>query len=102
MITSFQKKVYAICKTIPAGKVTTYKAIAQALGTKAYRAVGNALHNNPFGFSCGGDVPCHRVVASDSFLGGFAHGSGKKIALLAAEGITIKDNKIANFKHLRV
>ena len=48
MITKFQKRVYELCKKVPKGKVTTYKAIAQKMRTKAYRAVGNALNKNPF------------------------------------------------------
>ena len=68
MPTKFQSKVYEICRKIPEGKVTTYKAIAEAMGTKAYRAVGQALNRNPYAPR----VPCHRVVNSKGHLHGFA------------------------------
>ena len=52
-------KVYALLKTIPKGKVTTYGQIARALGNPgASRAVGNILHKNPDPVT----IPCHRVV----------------------------------------
>jgi methylated-DNA-[protein]-cysteine S-methyltransferase len=97
MVTEFQKKVYNICKKIPKGKVTTYRAIAKKIGTKAYRAVGAALNKNPYGISefKGKDmVPCHRVINSNGFVGGFATGIKNKIELLKKEGIEIKNNKI--------
>lgn len=43
---TFSEMVYALVKQIPCGKVSTYKDIASALRTKAYRAVGNALNKN--------------------------------------------------------
>lgn len=91
----FKKKVYSLCSKIPSGKVTTYKLIALALNTKAYRAVGAALRCNPFAPT----VPCHRVVASDGSLGGYQGkmNSPKKIALLKKEGISVKNGKIENF-----
>lgn len=95
-ITPFQEEVYALLKKIPKGKVTTYKEIGKALGGKGqiYRAVGNALNKNPFAPA----VPCHRVVASDGSLGGFAHGSAAKKRLLETEGILVKNNKIVDFE----
>ncbi|MBD3313132.1 methylated-DNA--[protein]-cysteine S-methyltransferase [Candidatus Woesearchaeota archaeon] len=90
---NFDQKVWEIAKKIPKGKVTTYKEIARKLNTKAYMAVGNALNRNPHGFLSGGNVPCHRVVKSDGSIGGFAHGTAKKIMLLKKEGIRIKDSK---------
>ena len=90
MPTKFQNKVYKLCKKIPKGKVTTYKIIAEKLGTKAYRAVGNALNKNPYAPK----VPCHRVVNTDGGLGGFAKGVNKKIKLLKNEGVEIKNKKV--------
>lgn len=78
----FDRRCYALLKQIPRGKVTTYKLLAEALGTQAYRAVGNALSRNPDLVS----VPCHRVVRSDGRVGGYAKGSDIKIALLQDEG----------------
>ncbi len=76
------------------GEITTYKLLANAVGTKAYRAVGNAMNKNPHA----PDVPCHRVVNSNGKVGGFANGTTNKIKLLRKEGIKIKDGKIVNFE----
>lgn len=85
-ISCFEKEVYAVCRKIPKGKLSTYKAIAKAVDNPlAVRAVGNALHRNPYAPA----VPCHRVIRSDGRIGGFAHGQKKKEALLRKEGIQI-------------
>src|SRR3989344_467082 len=92
---NFNNKVYDLCRKIPKGKVTTYKILAEKLNTKAYRAVGQALMNNPFS----PEVPCHRVIASSGDVYGFKGKlNGKaikeKIFILTSEGIEIKDKKI--------
>ena len=61
----------------------TYGDIAEALGTRAYRAVGKALNHNPFA----PQVPCHRVVGSTGLLTGYADGIRKKRQLLVKEGV---------------
>ena len=94
MVTSFQERVYAACSRVPRGKVTTYGEIARSLQTKAYRAVGNALHCNPYAPR----VPCHRVVSSDGALGGFAYGAEAKIRLLRCEGVDVANNAIVGFE----
>ena len=91
---NFNEKVWNACARVPRGKVTTYGAIAKALGTKAHRAVGNALHANPYAPR----VPCHRVVKSDGSVGGFGGGVRKKIRMLKKEGIKIEKWKIKNFE----
>lgn len=91
---TFNQRVYNLCKQIPKGKVSTYKLIANKLKTKAYRAVGTALNKNPYAPV----VPCHRVVNSDGRVGGFAHGTNKKIEMLKKEGIKIKNGKIVDFR----
>ncbi len=98
MITEFQKKVYALCKEVPKGKVTTYKEIGKKLGGRGqiYRAVGAALNKNPFS----PDVPCHRVVCSDGNVGGFAGGVRRKVALLKGEKVFVNKDKIVNFKKI--
>jgi len=93
---NFQENVWEVCRRIPKGKVSTYKEIAHALGTKAYRAVGTALNNNPHSPV----VPCHRVVNSDRRVGGFAHGTRMKVALLKKEGIMIKRGLIEDFENV--
>ncbi len=81
-LTPFQRQVYrAICRILP-GETRSYQWVADAIGRpRAARAVGNALHLNPFAPI----VPCHRVVRSDGSLGGFSGGVAKKRRLLASE-----------------
>lgn len=92
---TFAEKVYEQLKKVPKGKVTTYKKLATSLGTKAYRAVGSALKNNPYAPI----VPCHRVVKSDGKVGGFmgkleGEEVAKKIVLLRNEGVEILGGKV--------
>ena len=87
---SFNQKVWAMTARVPAGKVTTYAQIARALGTKGYRAVGNALNRNPYAPA----VPCHRVVGSDGSLTGFASGIEKKRQILKREGVEFDGEKV--------
>jgi len=95
---NFNQKVWNLTKKIPRGKVSTYKEIAKALHTKAYRAVGTALKNNPYAPG----VPCHRIVCSDGSIGGYKgkKDSKEKTKLLKKEGIEIKNNKIDLKKYL--
>ena len=90
------KEVDAIMRKVPKGKVTTYKAVAKALNSRAYRAVGNAMNKNPYSPK----VPCHRVIKSDGTVGGFASGTKTKIKMLKTEGIQIKKGKIDIKKYL--
>jgi methylated-DNA-[protein]-cysteine S-methyltransferase len=92
---NFNEKVWEKCSLVPKGRVTTYKEIASSLKKKAYRAVGTALKNNPYAPK----VPCHRVVNSDGSLGGYQGklNSKKKIEMLKAEKIKIKDGKVVDF-----
>jgi methylated-DNA-[protein]-cysteine S-methyltransferase len=66
---AYTKKVLKATLSIPAGYVTSYGAIAKAVGGGA-RAVGNAMACNRFAPI----VPCHRVVKSDLGLGGYGAG----------------------------
>ncbi|KAI0301231.1 6-O-methylguanine DNA methyltransferase [Multifurca ochricompacta] len=59
--------VYDLIREIPAGKVSTYKDVCVALGEGSPRSIGGALRNNPFAPL----IPCHRVIASSLFVGGF-------------------------------
>ncbi|PIT85684.1 cysteine methyltransferase [Candidatus Micrarchaeota archaeon CG10_big_fil_rev_8_21_14_0_10_59_7] len=75
---------------IPRGRVSTYSAIAKAIGKpKAARAVGNALNRNH-----SSRVPCHRVVRSDGRAGGFARGTREKIRMLRREGVRVVNGKV--------
>ena len=90
---NFNKKCYQKLALIPEGMISTYSEIAKSLNSKAYRAVGNAMANNPHLIS----VPCHRIIRSDGLLGGYILGINKKIQLLEKEGISIKGNKVMDF-----
>jgi len=84
--TTFQRRVWGEISVIPCGETRTYGELAIRLHN-APRAVGQACGANPFPVV----VPCHRVVAADGGLGGFArHGGGflleVKRWLLAHEG----------------
>ena len=87
---SFNQKVWALTARVPAGKVTTYGRIAEALGSKGCRAVGNALNRNPYAPG----VPCHRVVGASGALTGFAGGLEKKQRLLAGEGVEVSNGRV--------
>ncbi len=85
-ITPFQRSVLKETSNIPRGQVATYAEIAKRIGKpKAVRAVGQALRRNPIPIA----VPCHRVIASDGTLGGYAGklGDKRKVALLRLEGV---------------
>jgi methylated-DNA-[protein]-cysteine S-methyltransferase len=80
---AFQRSVLEAALHIPAGSYWTYQQVAQFIGKpKASRAVGQALARNPVAIF----VPCHRVLASDGSLHGYAGGLERKQALLQLEG----------------
>ena len=85
--TQFERRVYEVVRRIPKGQTRSYRWVAQQLGDPALaRAVGNALHRNPYA----PQVPCHRVVRSDGKLGGYSGGLAKKRRLLTQEGVRIR------------
>jgi methylated-DNA-protein-cysteine methyltransferase-like protein len=94
---NFFERVYVIVRQIPYGKVTSYGAIAKALGTaRSARMVGwamNGCHNMD-------DVPAHRVVNRKGLLSGKHHFDGTNLMqqLLENEGIEVKDNQIVDFE----
>jgi len=103
MPTPFQKRVYAALAQVPRGRVTTYKHLADCLGCRSCRAVGQALKRNPYA----PDVPCHRVIASDLTPGGFMGRRGyaasrRKVDLLAQEGVKFRAGKLAEPGHIFV
>lgn len=87
-VSEFRQAVWDEVSTIPFGQVRTYADIAKAIGKpKAVRAVGTAIGRNPlFIFR-----PCHRVIASDGSIGGFAIDLNIKRALLEHEGTFVSD-----------
>lgn len=81
--TPFQRAVWRAAQDIPWGQTRSYSQVATAIGQPhATRAVGRALANNPLPIL----IPCHRVVAADGSLCGFACGRQMKGRLLALEG----------------
>ena len=92
---NFNDKVYNLCRKIPKGRISTYKEIARALNSKAYRAVGQALRNNPYQPI----VPCHRVVSSSGKLHGFkgktrGRALKEKQRMLEREGLKVEQGKV--------
>jgi AraC family transcriptional regulator, regulatory protein of adaptative response / methylated-DNA-[protein]-cysteine methyltransferase len=80
--TAFQQAVWARLRAIPLGETRSYGAIAAELGKPgASRAVGQANAENPVAVL----TPCHRVVAADGSLGGYAWGEDIKCELLRRE-----------------
>lgn len=98
---SFYDDVYEVTKLIPAGRVTSYGAIASYLGSKgSARMVGWALnqcHRPELS-----DVPAHRVLNRNGLLSGQAHfgEAGQMQKLLEAENVIIKGNQAQDFKKL--
>lgn len=84
--TPFQKRVWAVLSKIPYGKTRSYKWIAEQLGYMGgCQAIGQANKRNPFPIV----IPCHRVIAADGSLGGYAAGITMKKKLLKIEGIEL-------------
>lgn len=94
-----KEKVYNYLLTIPKGKVTTYKRIAEYLGdAKLARAVGNILHNNPDEEK----YPCYKVVNSrgmlaSNFAFGGIDGQRKKLEI---DGVEVVNSRVNLDKYL--
>lgn len=80
-LSPFQSDVLKAMKSIPYGKTSTYKGLADKMDSKAFQAIGSACGRNPFMLI----YPCHRVLGTNG-IGGFAHGLTMKKQLLALEG----------------
>jgi len=80
--TAFQQRVWGELVKIPCAQTISYRALAERVGdAHAVRAVGGANGANPIAII----IPCHRVIASDGTLGGYAGGLDRKRALLDLE-----------------
>ena len=80
--TPFQRKVWEQLLQVPYGATTSYGLLAQAAGSgHAVRAVGTAIGRNPLSII----IPCHRIVAGNGALAGYAGGLERKRSLLALE-----------------
>lgn len=87
---------YDLVRQIPKGKISTYGAVARALGDiRAARAVGRMMNQNPDADS----MPCYKIVHSDGRLGGFGLGINDKIRRLKEVNILVKDGKIVDFEN---
>jgi methylated-DNA-protein-cysteine methyltransferase related protein len=91
---NFFDDVYAVVRLIPRGRVTSYGAIANYLGTKgSARMVGWAMHG------CPKNVPAHRVVNSQGLLTGKHHFKPPSLmaSRLKREGVMVLNDKIQHF-----
>jgi methylated-DNA-[protein]-cysteine S-methyltransferase len=80
--TPFERTVWLALREIQFGETKTYKWLAEKIEKPlSYRAVGQALKKNPLPLI----LPCHRVIASDGSIGGFACGLDIKRRLLRHE-----------------
>lgn len=90
---AFRQMVWEILCRIPYGEVITYGAIAKEMAAKTGKesmsgqAVGGAVGHNPISII----IPCHRVVASNGSLTGYAGGLETKIKLLKLEGADMEN-----------
>lgn len=90
IVTAFNATIYHALRAVPLGETVTYGDLAKRVGSPgAARAVGMAMGRNPWPII----VPCHRVLASGSKMGGFSApgGTATKERLLALEGVTVGD-----------
>ena len=95
---NFFELVFEVARQIPKGKVTSYGAIAECLGTKSSaRMVGWAMNG---AHKVIPKVPAHRVVNRLGILSGKHHFSppGKMEKLLKKEGIKVKNDQVVDFK----
>lgn len=84
--TAFRQKVWQILTKIPYGQTTTYGEIAKLLNIKSAQAIGGAVGHNPISLI----IPCHRVIAQNGSLTGYAGGIEVKKKLLEMEENTIQ------------
>ncbi len=94
----FFQNVYSVVSKIPYGRVTSYGAVALYLGSRgSARMVGWAMNSSKNNTQ---NIPAHRVVNRNGLLTGKQHfgGLNTMAELLTSEGLTIKENKILNFK----
>ena len=95
----FFENVFEVVKLIPAGRVTSYGAIAKYLGaTRSSRMVGWAM-NKSHDFA---DIPAHRVVNRNGLLTGKMHffPCSRMQELLEQEGVIVKEDQIQNFSQI--
>ena len=95
--TPFTRRVLAVVRRVPVGRVTTYGAVARLAGKpRAARAVGNILREarTP-------GLPYHRVIAAGGRLGGYGGATALKRSLLIAEGLIVTATRVRAFDTVR-
>ncbi len=86
---------YDLVRQIPDGQISSYGAVANALGdVVASRAVGRMMNQNPDA----DNMPCYKIVHSDGRLGGFGLGIKNKIRRLSEDRIFVKEGHIVDFE----
>ena len=96
----FFQRIYEVAKHIPYGRVTSYGAIAEFLGSKgSARMVGWAMNNS---HTQADNIPAHRVVNRSGLLTGKQHFGGGDVMknLLESEGVKFNGDQILNFEKL--
>ena len=94
--TPFTRRVYAVVRRVPVGRVTTYGEVARLAGRPgAARAVGNLMQR-----AAAPGLPYHRVIAADGRLGGYGT-PGLKRSLLVAEGLTVTTSRVRHFDKVK-
>ncbi|MFN0291431.1 MGMT family protein [Pedobacter helvus] len=97
---TFYEQVYEVARLVPKGRVTSYGAIAKALGVaNSSRMVGHAM---AYAGQAYPKVPAHRIVNSSGLLTGRFHFSPPTLMqeLLEKEGVTVVNDKVKNFKQV--
>ncbi len=96
-MTPFARRVLAVVRRIPVGRVATYGDVARLAGREgAARAVGTILRRAP-----DPHAPYHRVVAAAGRLGGYGRNPQIKALLLSAEGLEVRGRRIRRFDEVR-
>ena len=89
------KYTYDLVRQIPEGRISTYGAVARALGDiRSARAVGRMMNQNPNA----DDMPCYKIVYGDGRLGGFGLGIDDKIRRLKQDNLIVKNGRIIDFE----
>ena len=79
--TPWQIKVWEALLRIPAAGLVSYEDIARQLGTRASRAVGSAVGDNPISWL----IPCHRVIRKTGVISHYHWGRPRKLAMIGWE-----------------
>jgi methylated-DNA-[protein]-cysteine S-methyltransferase len=95
--TAFTRRVLAVVRRIPVGRVTTYGTVARLAGKpRAARAVGNIMRD-----ARAPGLPYHRVIAAGGALGGYGGNITLKRSLLVAEGLVVSGKRVRGFANVK-